>query len=142
MLLAFLFLLVVVLFARNSASRAMNLRMQAATEKTAINLIVGLNPALQRTIDVPNLKAGSVNRAKSAQVGVGGKGCSWRPHTCSYLRHSTFCSSLVLASKEMRLGLNLLCPLLLIFHTVFVKLSPLNFHQEGTDGAQMGNLYY
>jgi fructose-1-phosphate kinase PfkB-like protein len=59
-----------------SASKSRGFAKQPgdSTKHTAINLIVGLNPALQRTIDVPNLKAGSVNRAKGAQVGVGGKG--------------------------------------------------------------------
>lgn len=37
-------------------------------------LIVGLNPALQRTITVPNLKLGHVNRGTSVEVGIGGKG--------------------------------------------------------------------
>lgn len=37
-------------------------------------LIVGLNPALQRTITVPNLKVGSVNRGSKVLVGIGGKG--------------------------------------------------------------------
>lgn len=39
------------------------------------NLIVGLNPALQRTVSLgAGLTVGSVNRAQSVEVGVGGKG--------------------------------------------------------------------
>lgn len=37
-------------------------------------MFVGLNPALQRTITVPNLKVGSVNRGSKVLVGIGGKG--------------------------------------------------------------------
>jgi len=37
-------------------------------------LVVGLNPALQRTITVPHLKVGSVNRGSKVLVGIGGKG--------------------------------------------------------------------
>eukprot|EP01041_Mallomonas_annulata_P010812 gene10812-22560_t len=39
-----------------------------------MSLVIGLNPALQRTINVPSLTVGSVNRAASAAVGIGGKG--------------------------------------------------------------------
>ena len=32
-------------------------------------MVVGLNPALQRTITVPSIKLGQVNRAKNVEVG-------------------------------------------------------------------------
>ena len=35
---------------------------------------VALNPALDQTIDVRNLRLGEVNRAQRAQIDVGGKG--------------------------------------------------------------------
>jgi fructose-1-phosphate kinase PfkB-like protein len=38
------------------------------------NLVVGLNPALQRVIDFNKLEVGSVNRGSNVQVGIGGKG--------------------------------------------------------------------
>jgi fructose-1-phosphate kinase PfkB-like protein len=38
------------------------------------SLIIGLNPALQRIITLPNLKLGEVNRGSSLQIGIGGKG--------------------------------------------------------------------
>ena len=37
-------------------------------------LIVGLNPALQRTISIPKLALDDVNRATKVYVGIGGKG--------------------------------------------------------------------
>ncbi|KAJ1424277.1 Ribokinase-like protein [Ochromonadaceae sp. CCMP2298] len=37
-------------------------------------VVVGLNPALQRTITLAGLKVGGVNRAASVEVGIGGKG--------------------------------------------------------------------
>lgn len=37
-------------------------------------LIIGLNPALQRTLTVSNLQLGNVNRASNVKVGIGGKG--------------------------------------------------------------------
>jgi fructose-1-phosphate kinase PfkB-like protein len=35
---------------------------------------IGLNPALQRTITVPNFKIGEVNRGSKVRIGIGGKG--------------------------------------------------------------------
>jgi fructose-1-phosphate kinase PfkB-like protein len=37
-------------------------------------LIVGLNPALQRTVTLPSLTVGTVNRGSSVEIGIGGKG--------------------------------------------------------------------
>ena len=37
-------------------------------------LVVGLNPALQRSVTLPNLVVGAVNRGASVQIGIGGKG--------------------------------------------------------------------
>lgn len=39
-----------------------------------LNLIVGLNPALQRIVHVPDLIVGDVNRGQKVDVGIGGKG--------------------------------------------------------------------
>lgn len=38
------------------------------------SIVIGLNPALQRAITVPNLHVGGVNRGSQVTVGVGGKG--------------------------------------------------------------------
>jgi len=37
-------------------------------------LVVGLNPALQRSVTLPSLVVGAVNRGASVQIGIGGKG--------------------------------------------------------------------
>lgn len=37
-------------------------------------LVVGLNPALQRTLELGGLHIGEVNRAQQATIGIGGKG--------------------------------------------------------------------
>ena len=37
-------------------------------------LVIGLNPALQRSVSLANLVVGSVNRGTSVQIGIGGKG--------------------------------------------------------------------
>jgi hypothetical protein len=38
------------------------------------SLVIGLNPALQRTVSISGLTAGAVNRGTSVRVGIGGKG--------------------------------------------------------------------
>lgn len=37
-------------------------------------MIIGLNPALQRTITIPSITLGNVLRASQVEVGIGGKG--------------------------------------------------------------------
>ena len=49
------------------------------SDTTVINrprpaLVIGLNPALQRSITLSVLSVGSVNRGKSVKIGIGGKG--------------------------------------------------------------------
>ncbi len=56
---------------------ASHLFVHSSTLRPKLNksvLIVGLNPALQRTITVSNLELGGVNRANNVKVGIGGKG--------------------------------------------------------------------
>mmetsp|Transcript_19574 Transcript_19574/g.54756 ORF Transcript_19574/g.54756 Transcript_19574/m.54756 type:complete len:390 (+) Transcript_19574:47-1216(+) len=47
-------------------------RVMAAV--AGVSLYLGLNPALQRRVDLDGLKVGSVNRARSSASGIGGKG--------------------------------------------------------------------
>lgn len=53
-------------------------QMQASVSSTLggrrAHIIIGLNPALQRTVTLQSLNIGSVNRAQSVEVGIGGKG--------------------------------------------------------------------
>lgn len=44
-------------------------------------VVIGLNPALQRTITLPRLEAGEVIRASSSKIGIGGKGWILRIET-------------------------------------------------------------
>mmetsp|Transcript_5806 Transcript_5806/g.13689 ORF Transcript_5806/g.13689 Transcript_5806/m.13689 type:complete len:378 (-) Transcript_5806:94-1227(-) len=48
--------------------------VRAVVAVIGMTLYVGLNPALQRRVDVDELCLGSVNRARSSASGVGGKG--------------------------------------------------------------------
>jgi fructose-1-phosphate kinase PfkB-like protein len=51
-----------------------SVRAASALQMSGPIVVVGLNPALQRTITLSGLKVGGVNRASSVEVGIGGKG--------------------------------------------------------------------
>lgn len=60
---------------RELSSDAVNMSLPVVTVVDSIPLnnrdvmVVGLNPALQRTITVPSIKLGQVHRAKNVEVG-------------------------------------------------------------------------